>query len=41
MGVTIKEEWKKLTEEDYRKCIESRHKHRKLVTWAKSGCIQY
>ena len=30
-----------LTEEDYRKCIESMHKRCKLVILAKSGSIKY
>ncbi len=33
MRVTISEEWEKLMEEDYRKCIESMHKRCKLVIW--------
>ena len=41
MRVAISEEWEKLTEEDYRKCIESMHQRCKLVILAKGGSIKY
>ena len=41
MKVAISEEWEKLTEEDYRKCIESMHQRYKLVILAKGGSIKY
>lgn len=41
MRVAISEEWEKLTEEDYRKCIESMHKRCKLVILAKGESIKY
>ena len=41
MTVAISEEWEMLTEEDYRKYIESMHKRCKLVILAKGGSIKY
>lgn len=42
MKVAIQEEWERLTEEDFRKCIESTMPKRcKLVIKAKGGSIKY
>lgn len=41
MKTVIQEEWDKLTEEDFRKCIESMPKRCKLVILARRGSIKY
>lgn len=41
MKVAIQEEWERLTEEDFQKCIESMPKRCKLVIKGKGGCIKY
>lgn len=41
MKEAIKEEWERLTEEDFRKCIESMKKRCKLVIRARGGSIKY
>ena len=41
LKVAIQEEWERLTEEDYRKCIESMHKRCKLVIRAQRVSIKY
>ena len=41
MKEVIKEEWEKLTEEDFRTCIESMSKRCKLVILARGGSIKY
>ena len=41
MKEVIKEEWVKLTEEDFRACIESMPKRCKLVILARGGSITY
>ena len=41
MKKVIKEEWEKLTEEDFRACIESMPKRCKLVIEARGGSIKY
>ena len=41
LKVVIQEEWERLTEEDYRKCIESMHQQCKLVIRARRGSIKY
>ena len=41
MKVTIEKEWGLLTEEDFRRCIESMEKRCRLVIAAKGGSIKY
>ena len=41
MKEVIKEEWEKLTEEDFCACIESMPKRCKLVILARGGSIKY
>ena len=41
MKETIKEEWERLMEEDFRKCIESMKKRCKFVIKARGGSIKY
>ena len=41
MRIAISEEWERLTEEDYRKCIENMHKRCKLVILARGESIKY
>ena len=41
MKRAIQEEWEKLTEEDFRKCIESMPKRCRLVIKARGGSIKY
>ena len=41
MQKVIQEEWDELTEEDFRKCIESMPKRCKLVILARGGSIKY
>ncbi len=41
MKDAIKEEWERLTEEDFCKCVESMHNRCKLVIQAKGGSIKY
>ncbi len=41
MQKVIQEEWDKLTEGDFRKCIKSMSKRCKLVILARGGSIKY
>ena len=41
MKTVIEEEWNRLSEEDFRKCIESMPKRCELVRKAKGGSIKY
>ena len=37
----MQEEWNKLTEKDFRKCIESMHQRCKLLILVRRGSIKY
>lgn len=41
MEQAIKQEWKRLNEEDYRRCIESMPRRIQLLIKAKGGAIKY